>query len=128
MTRAMEGKPASQMVQTFEEAFAAMWRRAEVTLGEVTLVAIVDRVLHDTVAAFPILAPLRVNPNAGAVDFAPLRERAAAMDGDRLRDGLEFVLARFLGVLGDLTADILTRALHAELARLSPAADDRKKR
>jgi hypothetical protein len=113
--RDLEGKPSPQMVQAFEEAFAALWRRAGVALGEVTLIAIVDRVFRDSVASFPLLESLAVG--GGAVDFAPLRERALGLEPERLREPLVFVLVRFLTVLGNLTAEILTGALHSELSR-----------
>ena len=109
----LAGKPAAQMVQALEEAFGAMWRRAEVTLGEVTLMAITDRVLHDAVGRFPILAPLKLS--AAGLDTAALRESAADADVGQLQEAIHFMLAQFLTVLGNLTADILTRALYAVL-------------
>jgi hypothetical protein len=37
---------SAQLITLFEQALGALWRRTEVTLGEVTLTAIVDRVLY----------------------------------------------------------------------------------
>src|SRR5690242_15312956 len=45
--RTAGGATVDQLVALFEEAFDALWSRAYVTLGEVTLIAIVDRVVID---------------------------------------------------------------------------------
>jgi hypothetical protein len=50
--------PSERMIQAFELAFAALWRRAHHTLGEVTLGAIVDRVLHVASEHYPPFAVL----------------------------------------------------------------------
>lgn len=99
-------------IHAFEAAFAAMWQRSHLTLGEVTLTAIVERVIHNASEQFPMLASLEV-------DGAGLRcERLRAHAGlreDQVLAALRFVLVEFLTVLGNLTAEILTPALHAEL-------------
>jgi len=103
----------SRMVQTWEDAFTAMWRRAHLTLGEVTLSAIVDRVLYNAKERLPILSSLKVAPTG--LDIGDLRERADGLPGEQIWGAMQFVLIEFLTVLGNLTAEILTPALHAEL-------------
>lgn len=115
MLKIADGRPPAQLVRASADAFAGMWRRAVVTLGEVTLAAILERVLHESTARFPVLESLRMN--AGVVDFGPVVERAASVDAEALRQALVFFLTRFLTVLGNLTADILSRALHSELSK-----------
>jgi hypothetical protein len=131
---AAAGLPPERALQNFEAAFDALWRRANNTLSDVTLMAILDRVLHDAVERFPLLSPLEIEPNG--LRCSALRAQAATLDQARLLGALEFVIAAFLTVLGSLVAEILTPALHAELARiaaeqanhpariLSPAKDD----
>jgi hypothetical protein len=108
-------------VEAFEVATAALWARARVTLGDVTLTAIFDRVLIVTAQQFPSFAPLRLDPS-GRVDASALRERP--VERAELEGGIRFALVELLTVIGNLTADILTPALHAELSSAPAIADE----
>jgi hypothetical protein len=46
-------------------------------------------------------------------------ERAAGLEHGELAEGMRFVLVEFLTVLGNLTADVLTPALQAELSKVT---------
>jgi len=129
--RLSEDLPPQRQVAAFERGFTAVCRRAQRTLGEVTVSAIVDRVLHDASARFPLLAILKAEADAG-VRFGELRQSVKPEDIRQLREGMRAALILFLTVLGNLTADILTPALHRELhgtdvESLTPA-DDRPPR
>ena len=102
----------AQLITLFERALGALWQRTEVTLGEVTLTAIVDRVLYTASEQYPFLSVLTVE-RAG-ISFVGLRSQGA-QDTD-LREALRLVLVEFLTVLGHLTDEILTPALHAKLS------------
>jgi len=110
------GLEPAQLVAIFERALSALWRRAEVTLGEVTLTAIVDRVLYTAAETHPVLSTLKLD-KAG-VCFDEFRE-AGAQQVD-LTEAVHLVLVEFLTVLGHLTDEILSPALHAELAKITP--------
>jgi hypothetical protein len=116
--RVPEGAPLEEQFGHFELAFAAVWRRANRTLGEITLAAVTDRVLVHATDRFPDLGTVRVA--VGGVEWEPVRARAARLPADQLREELAFMLADLLTVLGNVTADVLTPALHLELARLPP--------
>jgi hypothetical protein len=118
MDRTGKGVPSELLVQAFEEAFGALWRRAHQTLGDVTLTAIVDRVLLSGAGRFPILSELKVE--ATGLRCEGLRENARDAPPSELEEAIQFVLVEFLTVLGDLTAHILTLALHAELSSIAP--------
>src|SRR5438094_10308803 len=109
--------PPDQVFGAFEIAFAAMWRRARVTLGDVTLTAILDRVLYTAAERFPLLSPLEVNATGLRSD--KFRQKAGSLHRDQLVEGIRFILVEFLRVLGNLTAEVLTPALHSELARVA---------
>jgi hypothetical protein len=114
--RAARGLPPQQAFRAFERAFNALWLRAHRTLGDVTLMAIADRVLHNAAEQFSMLGALKVE--ASGLRGEALHTHADSVDTAQLVEGLRFVLVEFLTVLGNLTADILTPALHAELAKL----------
>jgi hypothetical protein len=119
-----------QMVSAFEQGFTALWRRSARTLGDVTVSAIVDRGLNDVAATFPLLRALKVENGVG-VQFGELRRNIRPEHVDQLRQGMRSMLIQLLTIMGTLTADILTPALHAELgnARVEDltAAGDRER-
>ena len=126
--RAANGPARAHLIGSFERAVNALWRRAEVTLGVVTLTAIVDRVLYTASERYPLLSTLKVE-DAG-VRFDEFREQGAATHDGYLVEAARFVLIEFLAVLGNLTAEILTPALHAELSKVTveDGEDDAVKR
>jgi hypothetical protein len=118
MERAATGLSPQRLLRLFEQGFATVWQRAHQTLGDVTLTAIVDRVLYGAAAQFPFLSALKIE--AAGISWQELRERAGSLHRDQLADGLRLVLVEFLTVLGSLTAEILTPALHSELSKVAP--------
>lgn len=122
MERAAKDLPPERLIQVFELGFAALWRRAHQTLGDVTLVAIVDRVLFTAAERFPDFGLLKIE--ADRLQCEELRERARSLEHDHLAAGIRFVLVEFLTVLGNLTAEILTPALHSELSNVAPMESD----
>jgi len=118
MARGVRNLPPERMVQAFEQGFGALWRRARKTLGDVTLTAIVDRVLHNAIEKYPILAGLRLEPTG--LQWQGSRNGVASTQRDDIEIGVRFILLEFLTVLGNLTANILTPSLHAELCKMVP--------
>ena len=106
----------AQLVTLFDRALGDLWRRASVTLGEVTLMAIVDRVLYIASENYPVLSTLTVDETG--ICFNNFRQRVVPEDAN-LAEAVGFVLAEFLTVIGHLTDEILTPALHAELSRVA---------
>lgn len=116
-----------QQLQRFERAFSAVLARAHQTLGEVTVMAVLDRVLYVATEKYPLISKLQAE--ATRVSW---RESPALEHGPPVAQHIaatRFVMVEFLTVLGKLTAEILTPALHGELARDSdtsaPAASGR---
>jgi len=109
--------PPDQVFGAFEIAFAAMWRRARVTLGDVTITAILDRVLYTAAERFPLLSSLEMDATGLRSD--KFRQGAGGLQRDQLGEGIRFILVEFLKVLGNLTAEVLTPALHSELAKVA---------
>lgn len=106
------------MLHRFEEGFDRVWRRAASTLGEISLVAVTRRVLHHTAKRYPPLASLEVSHSG--LESRPLDElRARGETGElgpeALEEMLGAVLVELLTVVGRLTAEILTPALHEAL-------------
>lgn len=106
--------PPERLLAVFEAAFNAVWQRAVVTLGTVTLSAIVNRVMHSATERYPELTALRLGSDG--LDGRELAKRLDRLERQPLAEGLHFVLVELLTVIGSLTAEILTPALHGALA------------
>lgn len=119
MERAGHQLPADRLIRLFQAAFHAVWQRAQVTLGTVTLTAIVDRVLYNAIERHPLLAPLELGSDG--IDCGELARRRDGLAPQPLADGLRDVLVELLAVIGSLTAEILTPALHAALSAVPDA-------
>lgn len=116
--RLPDGATTEQLVWAFERCVGALWQRTAVTLGYITLTAILDRVLHDAARIFPPLADLQLEDEHG-VRFDAFRASVTAADQQQIREGIRYFLVSFLTVLGNLTGDILTPVLHAQLDDLT---------
>jgi hypothetical protein len=114
------GKDLSPEVRLrlFEAALSALWGRTTTTLGEVTLTAIAERVLHNASETYPLFSSLKVEPTGG-IPFRELSKRISSVHDAELMEGIRFVLVEFLTVLGSLTAEILTPELHSELSKVA---------
>jgi hypothetical protein len=120
-------RPASrlspdQLAELFEKALSALWQRSYSALGDITVAAIVDRVLYNATEQYPILGSLKLG--AKGVDFTEFREQAGSLSAGELWEAMQFVLVELLTVVGNLTAEILTPALHSELSSVSPRDSD----
>jgi hypothetical protein len=118
LDRTARGLAPEVLLHLFEAALNAVWLRTRTTLGEVTLTAIAERVLHNASERFSLLGSLKLEPTSG-IQCGELRERIGSVDPSELREGVRFVLVELLTVLGNLTAEILTPALHAEISRVA---------
>ncbi len=114
-------QPTAELLDLFERAVAAIGRRAQRALGEITLTAIADRVMHLACERHPVLSGVKIERGVMRLD-------ALRGNGPTHADivaAMHFVLVEWLRVLGSLTAEILTPALHAELATVTlSSADD----
>jgi hypothetical protein len=119
MEQATSGLPPERLLQAFEQGFAILWGRANRTLADVTLMAILDRVLYVVAEQYPFLSALKVE--AHGIRCRDLQARADSLVPDQLGEGVRVVLVEFLTVLGNLTAEILTPALHSELLKGWPS-------
>ena len=60
VVQTQQSLPARRLIALFERAMGALWERSQATLGEVTVAAIVDRVLYTASEKYPILSTLKI--------------------------------------------------------------------
>ena len=117
LERASRDLTPALLLDLFDQALSALWNRAEATLGNITLTAIAVRVIHDAKGKFPLLSSLTLESNGG-IHLQQLRDQSPELDYAVLKEALRYVICQLLTVLGNLTAEILTPELHAELAKV----------
>jgi hypothetical protein len=117
MVQVAKGLSSQQSLRLFELAMAALWNRALLTLGDVTLTAILDRVLYNASERFAPFELLRIEANG--LNFRELRSRSSVLDQRELEEAIRFFIVEFLVVIGNLTAEILTPILHSELLKVT---------
>jgi hypothetical protein len=115
--------PAPKLIALLELALATLWTRANRTLGEITLGAIVDRVLHVTSERYPFLSISLCASDPVRFQVHPL---GAVQHDKRLREVIAFVVAELIGVLGNLTDEILTPGLLEALDTVALATDEQR--
>lgn len=114
------GLPSEKVVIIFGEAIQAIQRRAGATLSEVTLSAIFDRVLHMSQQRFTLLSKVKIESKSIVLDA--LIGSASDLERDEITDAFRFFLIELLTLLGNLTADILTKPLYQELSKVTAAS------
>lgn len=100
----------------FEQAIHAVEKRSCLTLSNITLLVILDRVLHNCTDIYPMLS--EVSLDAHSLNFQKLQN----LDDHELDDFIEalrYLLIELLRVLARITADILTIPLHNELLKVT---------
>ena len=119
LTRAMVSKNSRGLLRAFEAAISSIWARAARTLGTVTLAAVADRVLSNAMERYAWLSALEPLPEGRfRCDELRLEARLAGVPYSDLVVGVRSILIELVGLLGSLTANIITPDLHAELARM----------
>ena len=109
--------PPDELTGLFEKAITVLWLRTHAALGDITVAAIVDRVLYNAKEKYSVLGSLKLDTSG--ISFAEFHQRAASINDRELTEAIEFVLVELLTVVGNLTADILTPALHSELSSVT---------
>ncbi len=107
----------NQIHNIFRLAFDAFWERSFVTLGEITLSAIFDRVLIGATSSYPWLA----NITLGSKGFALDKLNSDGISEQDFSTGLKILLTDLLIVQGNLTANAITRQLQDELTKVNHA-------
>jgi hypothetical protein len=88
--------------------------------------AVGDRVLHQAREHHVWLEPVSLGPEGFRLDG--IRAGAKALDPATIKAALSFLLIEYLTIIGRLTAEVLTPALHEELRKTGHRARARDER
>jgi hypothetical protein len=110
--------PPTALVALCDRALGAIWQRARLPLGEITLDAIANRVLQIAQEKYPFLAGYRRDSTGIFLKELGTQNNDPPVQRAELREGLCFLLIEFLNVIGTVTGEILTPSLRAEISKL----------
>jgi hypothetical protein len=105
-----------QRIRLFELGINSIENRASTTLSSVTLLVILDRVLHQSRDKYSVLSCVSIELNSLKLRYKQSHNELASQE---LLEALRFLLVELLTVLGRITADILTIPLHNELLKVT---------
>lgn len=111
-SRSLKDLSPVEQIQLFESVIRAVERRACVTLSNITLLVILDRILSLGKTNFPVLAEVSLDNNS--LCFKALHNNQK-FNSDEILIAKRFILTELLRVLGRITANILTLPLQKEI-------------
>jgi hypothetical protein len=114
LQRSATGLSPDQLIALFEKALGALQIRILKTLSEVTLNAILDRILHQCQQQFPLLTEVKIE--AHRISLTAVAREGTLEHPNEIRKAFRLFLIELLTVMGNLTAGILTKALYKTLS------------
>lgn len=114
-TAAKPNATPDYLTALWEQVLLLLWRRASLTLGEVTLAVIFDRVLLEVASRHPLAKHIRFGESAP--DLLALRAAGTTAEAAALRAGVRDFIISYISLLDALTAGILTPVLLKELEK-----------
>jgi hypothetical protein len=111
------GLSPGEKASLLESALQVTIERAMQTLSGVTLMVVLDRVLHQSIDKFSILSEVKIENNK--FNFIELMANEKNHGPEEILEALRYLLIELLRVLGRITADILTAPLHKELLKMA---------
>ena len=107
---------SAAVLAVWEQVVVLLWRRAALTLGEVTLAVIFERVVMDVAEVHPVVAHVTLGDSEP--DVRALHAAGATVDAKHLRAGLRDFVIFYLSLIDALTGGILTPVLRKELEKV----------
>lgn len=108
-----------ELIDFFEESLRQLWTRTSLTLSEITVGAIFDRVFYNASERYPPLSKVKIVPDKG-LSFEELKRSADEMDSDQVLEQLRFCVTEYLAIVGSLTKHLILPDLRFELSQLTP--------
>ena len=117
LEQAAKGLRSEQLLQLSEMAMAALWKRVPHTGRDHACGDHGSGVVHHRRKISPIQIA-QVTPMG--IDWRELLEQHEVFGKRKLEEGIRFLMAEFMMVVANLTAEVLRPALHTELLKVTP--------
>lgn len=111
------GLGSDELLRHFEGALDAIQKRILVTLSDVTLHAILVRVLFHGQQKYPLLRELELDLHG--VTLKNLRKSVSARNPQEITEAFRFLIIELLAVIESLTGGVLTHPLQKTLLGVS---------
>lgn len=105
---------SKEKILLLEKGITNVEARASQTLSSITLMVVVDRVLHQAKHLYPAIS--QVNIDSHFLNFSAMDKEK---DANEKIAALTFILKELFRVLARLTSNILNNPLHNELKKVS---------
>jgi hypothetical protein len=115
-----------QFVNAIEEVFDNLLDKTQITVSEVTLSAVLDRVLYNSCVKYPILNELKLDD--AKLNFGGFKKNLKSASQSEIKEAFQYFVTEFLFVIGNLTGEILTPMLYSELINNLPKKPTQKEK
>jgi hypothetical protein len=96
-----------------ETMLTRLYGKAQVSVSDITLKAILDRVLHNSSSLYPLLSAIRIE-NSG-LNFDELNINLRLYTEAEVKAAFHYLMTEFMFIIGKLTGEQLTPLLHKEI-------------
>ena len=108
------GKLSSQNLSEFLElAINDIILKAQTSISEVTVLAILERVLYNSAERYSLLREVKIENDK--LQFAMLHPSYKSYSNSEIREAFHYLITEFLFIIGNLTGEQLTPIMHDEL-------------
>jgi hypothetical protein len=115
-----------QFINAVEFVFDNVLAKTQITVSEVTLSAVLDRVLYNSCIKYPILSELKLED--AKLNFSGFKKNLKSASHSEIKEAFQYFVTEFLFVIGNLTGEVLTTTLYNELSNNLPKKPIPKKR
>ena len=113
----IKGLCRDQAIQVFQNALQALQQRCLVTLSNITLQVILDRIIHQGIEEFPLL--MEINLELDGLNFSNLHQKKDHFELSEINKAFRYLLIETLTIIGNITSEVLTAPLHKELMEVT---------
>ena len=106
-----------ELIKLFELAVTKLWLRSCITIGDVTVLAIVDRALTTCAQVHKVSIPLSIGPTG--IPWDEFRQAASNLSKDEIIQALAYFTTEFIAIASSITGEFLSAPLHKELASVT---------
>lgn len=116
--------PHEQVIPILKLGLQKVWDHARLTVSAVTLMAVSDRAVFNATKHHKFLSTLIIQKGGFSFEKFDSEQQITQRE---LLEGFQVLIARFITIIGKLTADVLTNDLCQELSKISYKANPRQK-
>jgi hypothetical protein len=110
-----KGLVQEELLLAFEKAFNRLLDGTRISISEVTMDAVLDRILDNCAESYPMMNQVFIEKTR--FNFDDLRSELSKHHDEEIKSAFHYLITDFLFVIGNLTGELLTPQLHLELLK-----------